>query len=200
MAPADPRPAHRSARDVVTDLPVEVVRSARRHKTVQARVVAGRIRVAIPSWFSPDDEAQAVADLVGRIERRRRGVALDLEDRANRLARRHGLPVPRSVRWSARQQARWGSCSVHTGDIRISDRLVGAPAWVVDYVLVHELAHLVEANHSPAFHALVGRFPLAERAKGYLIAKGLDPEDSWVDGPSGPTDPVDPTDHRTGDR
>jgi predicted metal-dependent hydrolase len=127
-------------------------------------------------------------------------VALDLEDRANRLARRHGLPVPRSVRWSARQQARWGSCSVHTGDIRISDRLVGAPAWVVDYVLVHELAHLVEANHSPAFHALVGRFPLAERAKGYLIAKGLDPEDSWVDGPSGPTDPVDPTDHRTGDR
>lgn len=186
--PSTPHPAHRSARDGAAALPVEVVRSTRRHKTVQARVVDGRIRVSIPAWFSHADEAEAVRDLVGRIERRRRGGAVDLEDRARRLARRHDLPRPRSVRWSSRQGARWGSCSTHSGDIRISDRLVGAPTWVVDYVLVHELAHLVEANHSPAFHALVDRFPLAERAKGYLIAKGLDPDDTWIDGGEGQPD------------
>jgi predicted metal-dependent hydrolase len=71
-------------------------------------------------------------------------------------------------------RARYGSCTPEDGTIRLSDRLLDFPAWVRDYVLVHELAHLVEPNHSAAFWSLVARYPLAERARGFLIAKGLD--------------------------
>jgi predicted metal-dependent hydrolase len=52
--------------------------------------------------------------------------------------------------------------------IRLSSRLQALPGWVVDYVLVHELAHLLEPGHGPAFHRLVERYPRAERAEGFL--------------------------------
>ena len=150
--------------------PVEVIRSERRVKTVSARIVDGVIRVRIPAWMSAADEERFVGDVVAKIERERRSHAVDLEGRARRLAAEYGLPEPSSIRWSTTQRQRWGSCSVGSGDIRISDRLVDVPPWVLDHVIVHELAHLVVADHSPAFHALVERYPYAERATGYLMA------------------------------
>ena len=157
-----------------SSLPVEVIRSRRRRKTVQAVVADGVIRVHMPSWMSAEDEAIYVASLVGRLEKRFRSEHIDVDQRARALARRYDLPEPTSVMWSDRQRSRWGSCSTHSGEIRISRRLADWPDWVLDYVLVHELAHLVEPNHSPAFGALVARYPRAERAKGFLIAKSLD--------------------------
>ena len=154
-------------------LPVEVVRSARRRKTVQAAVVDGRIRVQLPAWMSAEEERNYVTALVDRLERQYRSDHVDLEARASELAHRYGLPQPESVMWTDRQRSRWGSCSPSTGEIRVSRRLAEWPAWVLDYVLVHELAHLVEANHSAAFHRLVDQYPRSERAKGFLIAKGL---------------------------
>jgi predicted metal-dependent hydrolase len=165
-------------------LPVEVVRSARRRKTVQAAVVDGRIRVQLPAWMSAEEEHSYVTALVDRLERQYRSDHVDLTVRATELARRYTLPAPRSVTWTDRQRARWGSCSPSTGEIRVSRRLAEWPSWVLDYVLVHELAHLVEANHSPAFHALVDRYPKAERAKGFLIAKGLYGDDDEAVGGS----------------
>ncbi|MDW3220165.1 MAG: YgjP-like metallopeptidase domain-containing protein [Acidimicrobiales bacterium] len=150
--------------------PVEVIRSERRVKTVSARIVDGVIRVRIPSWMSDADEQKFVADVVEKIEQERRSHAIDLDTRAARLADDYGLPRPESIRWSKTQQQRWGSCSVHSGHIRISNRLVDVPPWVLDHVIIHELAHLEVADHSPAFHALVERYPLAERATGYLLA------------------------------
>ena len=75
---------------------------------------------------------------------------------------------PASVTWVGNQQHRWGSCTPSTGAIRLSDRLRRLPGWVVDYVLLHELAHLVEPTHSARFWSLVARYPQAERARGYL--------------------------------
>jgi predicted metal-dependent hydrolase len=157
-------------------LPVEVVRSGRRRKTVEAQVVDGVIRVSVPARMSKADEAIYVADVVAKLERKYRSDHVDLEARAAQLARRFRLPRPRSVRWADNQRSRWGSCSITSADIRISTRLAGLPSWVLDYVLVHELAHLVEARHGPAFDALVARYPKAERAIGYLMAKDLDDE------------------------
>jgi len=152
-------------------MPVEVVRSHRRRKTVQAVVVDGVIRVHVPAHMSSEDEDLYVAELVDRLERRFRSEHIDVHARALELAGRYGLPQPRKVRWSDSQRRRWGSCTIETGDIRVSSRLADFPSWVLDYVLVHELAHLEVPDHSPAFAALVDRYPRAERARGFLIAK-----------------------------
>jgi predicted metal-dependent hydrolase len=155
---------------------VEVVRSSKRRKTVQAYLSGDVITVHVPAWMSAAEEAEHVDSLVNRLLRQHRSGAVDLGARAASLADRFGLPRPRRVRWADNQRARWGSCTTTTGDIRVSRRLADFPPWVLDYLLVHELAHLVEPNHSPAFWALVDRYPRAERARGYLMAKGVEPE------------------------
>lgn len=155
----------------------EVVRSARRKKTVQASVVDGVVRVRIPASMSAEEEAHWVEVMRQRIERQVRTTEVDLVERARLLARQFDLPVPEEIVFSPRQRQRWGSCTPETRRIRISNQLVDSPDWVLDYVIVHELAHLVELNHSPAFWALVARYPLAERARGYLIAKSHERRD-----------------------
>lgn len=150
---------------------VEVVRSARRKKTVQARLVEGVLKVSIPDHFSPAEEVDWVEKMAARYVSQARTEQFDLTDRAVTLARRLDLPSPSSITWSDRQKTRWGSCTTETGAIRISSLVSHFPDWVLDYVIVHELAHLVEANHSQAFWALVDRYPRSDRARGYLIAK-----------------------------
>jgi predicted metal-dependent hydrolase len=154
---------------------VEVVRSARRRKTVQAREVNGVLRVSIPASMTIADEERWVAEMVRRMERRSAGNAIDLAARAEALAQRYGLPRPATIRWVDNQEARWGSCTPSDGTIRISSRLVREPAWVLDYVIVHELAHLSAPHHDARFWTLVGRYPRTERARGFLIARGLEP-------------------------
>jgi predicted metal-dependent hydrolase len=152
---------------------VEVVRSAKRRKSVSARVVDGRIVVRMPQWMSKAQEAEYVTSLVAKLERQRTAQTVDLPRRARELARRYDLPRPTSIRWVANQGQRWGSCTPSSGEIRISDRIAGFPSWVLDAVIVHELAHLVHLHHSPAFWELVHRYPKTERAYGFLIAKQL---------------------------
>ncbi len=150
---------------------VRVVRSAKRRKTVHARVVDGVIEVRVPARMSKADEKRFVAELVERIERREFEKQVDVQQRSRELARRYDLPLPQSIRFVDNQHSRWGSCSIESREIRLSSRLANYPTWVLDYVIVHELAHLVVSDHSPAFNALVDRFPRAERARGYLHAK-----------------------------
>lgn len=109
-----------------------------------------------------------------RQERRRRPGDADLMARAARLSERYldGAASPRSVRWVENQRARWGSCTPEDGSIRLSHRLQGMPTWVVDYVLLHELAHLIVADHGPEFWRLLARYPRTERARGYLEGAG----------------------------
>lgn len=155
----------------MSDFPIDVVRSKRRKRTVQAYLRDGRIKVMVPEGLDPDRESELVDELSSRIISKATPAEVDLRERALDLAQRYRLPAPTDILWSDRQQQRWGSCSPEDGKIRISSRLAGMPGWVLDSVLVHELAHLEIPDHGPDFQALVGRYELAERAKGYLIAK-----------------------------
>ena len=180
-------PAHRAVAQGVRDLyralvpptrrtrpdGVEVVRSDRRRRTVSAYRQDGRTVVLLPGRMTPAEEERWVAEMLGRLDRqdaRRRPTSSALEQRARALSDRYldGRARPVSVRWSTRQNGRWGSCTPADGSIRLSARLQGMPDWVLDYVLVHELAHLVEPGHDAAFWALVNRYPRTERARGYL--------------------------------
>ena len=122
-----------------------------------------------------------MARLVSRVAARREGRQIDLVARAATLARRYDLPAPTEIRWVDNQTTRWGSCSPHSGTIRLSRALARFPDWVLDYVIVHELAHLRVPGHGPAFWEIVGRYPLTERARGFLIAKGLEQADASTD-------------------
>ncbi|MBW8486307.1 M48 metallopeptidase family protein [Actinomadura parmotrematis] len=132
-----------------------------------------KVVVMLPSRLSKAEEERWIATLLERLaerERRRRPSDADLETRARELSRRYlaGGPQPASVRWVDNQRTRWGSCTPDDATIRLSTRLRGMPAWVVDYVLVHELAHLEIPGHGADFWALVGNYPKTERARGYL--------------------------------
>lgn len=170
---------------------VQVTRSARRRKTVQARLVGDTLHISIPARLSKDEEARWVEEMVHRLERRhgtaRPRSSEDLVQRAGQLSARYGLPRPSSIRWVNNQNSRWGSCTPADGSIRISRKLAAEPAWVLDYVIVHELAHLEVPGHGPAFWRLVERYPKCERAKGFLLAR------AWPAGSGGPAEDDEPT-------
>jgi hypothetical protein len=156
---------------------IELVRGTRRRKHVEAVLVGDRLRVSFPRWMSISEAQVTAEELAERMRRRTDSSAIDVAARARRLAREYEMPRPRSVRWVDNMRQRWGSCTPEDGSIRVSARLAAYPSWVLDYVLVHELAHLLVPSHGPAHDALVDRFPQSERARGFLIAIDLDPSE-----------------------
>ncbi len=152
---------------------VEVRRSRRRRRTVSAYREEGRTVVLIPARFTKAEERQWVAAMLDRLaagDRRRSPSDEELTTRAEELSRRYlgGLAKPASIRWVDNQQSRWGSCTPADGTIRISTRVRGMPGYVLDYVVLHELAHLIVPGHGKDFWSLVGGFPRTDRARGYL--------------------------------
>lgn len=191
---------------------VEVRRSRRRRSTVTAYRDGDRTIVLIPARFTAAQERDWVARMLTRLaaqERRRRPADAELAARAKELSVRYlgGVARPASVAWVSNQNSRWGSCTPDDGTIRLSTRLLGMPGWVIDYVLLHELAHLVEQGHGPRFWTLLEAYPRTERARGFLegfaAARDLrigegddDPRDLATEGdpadPGGGCDPPDP--------
>jgi predicted metal-dependent hydrolase len=154
---------------------VEVIRSKRRKRTVGATLVGTKLTVTVPHWMAQADVDKWVDEMTKRWQKKRSTESIDLADRADTLARRYDLPKPASIRWDD-MKTQWGSCTPAHATIRISSRLAAFPAWVLDYVIVHELSHIEMPDHSPAFWKLVQRYPRTERARGYLIAKANDEE------------------------
>ncbi|GAA0950507.1 M48 family metallopeptidase [Nonomuraea longicatena] len=152
---------------------VEVRRSSRRRRTVSAYRDGDKTIVLLPAWLSGEDAEEWVSRMLDRLaakERRRRPTDEGLMARAKELSAKYldGKARPASVRWVDNQQHRWGSCTPETETIRISTRLKGLPEWVIDYVIIHELVHLLVPSHGPGFWALVEQYPKAERARGFL--------------------------------
>jgi hypothetical protein len=156
---------------------IKIVRSKRRKKTVSAREENGLFLVQAPARMSDAELAPIVEKLKARWQKRQAKQKLDdqaLHRRAQELNRQYfeGKLKWQSIRWVTNQNKRFGSCTPTNGTIRLSHRLATMPTFVRDYVIIHELAHLVEPNHSANFWELVYRYPKTERARGYLMAIG----------------------------
>jgi predicted metal-dependent hydrolase len=152
---------------------VEVRRSARRRRTVSAYRDGERTVVMLPARMTRAEEEKWVATMLAQLaarEARMQPSDEDLMARALTLSRRYlgGRATPASVRWVDNMASRWGSCTPVDGTIRLSRRVRDMPGWVLDYVLLHELAHLIEPGHDRRFWELVERYPRVERARGYL--------------------------------
>ena len=150
-----------------------VIRSTRRKKNISAYRQGGRIVVSIPARMSKADERAMVPEMIAKIRAQEAAAAMSQESLAQRIDELLTELAPEitarpvSVNWRAMRE-RWGSCTSIDRSIRISDRLKGAPDFVLDYVLFHEGIHLVYFDHGPEFKARLARFPKEELAEAYL--------------------------------
>jgi predicted metal-dependent hydrolase len=140
----------------------------------------------IPARMSRSEEREWVTLMLQRLDaqdRRARPSDAELLARARRLSRDYigDRAVAASVRWVDNQRSRWGSCTIDEASIRLSSRMKGMPDYVIDYVLVHELAHLVEPGHNARFWQLVDAYPRTERARGFLEGVAATAQLSIVD-------------------
>jgi hypothetical protein len=176
--------------------PLELQRSARRRRSATGFVRDGVIVVQLPAGLPTVEEDRLIRRLVDQVSGRARAATAGgdeaLRQRADALADRFVDGVrAQSVAWSSRMRRRWGSCTPGDGTIRVSAELASFPDYVLDYVLVHELAHLRVPDHSPAFHAIVARYPAAERARGFLDGVRFG-EGRYVPDPSEPSSDSSP--------
>jgi len=162
---------------------IKIIRSGKRKKTISAREVDGVIRLYLPSGLSREEEFKYIQWAKKRFESLRRKKELKarnademLEQCARELNKRYfgGELSWTQITYTTEQNARtFGTCNTKQKTIRISDRLLKMPKFVHDYVVVHELAHLKVPGHGPEFWKLVNRYPKTERARGYLMAVGM---------------------------
>ncbi|MCU0302495.1 MAG: M48 family metallopeptidase [Thermoanaerobaculales bacterium] len=163
----------------------------KRVKNINARLVDGELRVSAPSWVSRADVESAAAELARTLVRRERAREVNRRHDAFELARRVAsrFPEPPAVngaQFSTAQRSRWGSYSVRTGTIRLNAALRTMPAWVLEAVVAHELAHVSHPDHSKAFWRLLRRVcPETDRAQAFL--EGV----SWLGGAWGSLPPVE---------
>jgi predicted metal-dependent hydrolase len=169
---------------------IEVRRSGRRRRTVSAYREGSRTIVLIPAKFSAAEERRWVEAMMRKLaagDKRRRPSDQQLLERATDLSRRYlgGLAKPLSIAWVTNQSSRWGSCTPAEATIRISARVKGMPSWVLDYVILHELTHLLQPGHGREFWSLLESYPRTERARGYLegvaATAGLDQSEEDTD-------------------
>lgn len=152
---------------------VRVIKSSRRRRSISAYREHGAIVIQVPARLSNSKIQEVIPEMVEKIlsrEAREKMSDKALFDRALELLNQY-LPEfrvrPVSVVWRSMNE-RWGSCTTLDRTIRISDRLNGAPSYVVDYLLVHELIHLEIPDHGGEFEKLLARFEESEMANAYL--------------------------------
>ena len=160
---------------------VKIIRSRRRRRTISARLVKGQLLVSAPLVFPQERLEKIIADFKVKLEKKRIKRELDrqqsLIDVACKLNEKYfqNKLAINSIEYVTSQNSKFGCCNYRSANIRISHKVGLMPEWVRNYVLIHEMAHLIEPNHSSAFWELVSRYKLTERARGYLMAVGIEP-------------------------
>ncbi len=156
-------------------LGIVIHRSPRRKLTVEARVVGGELHAYLPAGMSEAEERKWLSRMKHRLRHKLSSDNDDLvaylEARARKLNDRYfggelswkAIKVTRARKWV------FGSCDSSRKEIRISEEIRHLPTWVQDYLLLHELAHLIYPDHGKKFWEVVRRYEKADRADGYLL-------------------------------
>jgi hypothetical protein len=132
--------------------------------------------------MSEEEEKKWIDRIIKRMEKRKRKQKLNtdglLVKRVREINKKYfDGKLKFDIRYVTNQNSKFGSCTPANKTIRISDRLADMPRWVGDYVIIHELAHLIHPNHSKRFWELVNHYKYAERARGYLMAVGMEADE-----------------------
>ncbi len=161
---------------------MKIIRSSRRRRTIGARLVKDTLLVSAPVMLSQERLDKVIADFKIKFERKMlkrelesKQNLMDIAAKLNEKYFQNKLKI-NSIEYVTDQNSKFGCCDYSNARIRVSHRVGLMPGWVRDYVLIHELAHLIEPNHGSAFWGIVSRYELAERARGYLMAVGLESE------------------------
>ncbi len=158
------------------DFQVEIIRSTRRRRTIQAKLVDDVLKIYLPNGLTEREEEKWISYMKDRFIKKRKLIGDEklLMERARRINKKFfNGSLDFTIKYVSNQNKRFGSCTPETKMIRISDRVAKMPSWVQDYVILHELTHLIHPNHSKEFWDKVNEYKYTERAKGYLIAVGM---------------------------
>ncbi len=154
---------------------IELIRSKKRKKTIEGKIIDTTLRIYLPDNLSTKDEKRYIKTITEKMEKKHLKKQLnsntDLQNRAAKINKQYfNDQLDYSIQFVTNQQKKYGSCTPASKSIRISDQIADYPSFVQDYLIIHELAHLIHANHSKAFWELVHKYPYVERAKGFLYA------------------------------
>lgn len=157
---------------------IRIIRSPRRKRTIQAQQKHGELWIYLPSGMTQSEESSWIHKMIQTTERKKRQRQLDTDNLLQKRAQElnnlfFGGILNFHIKYVTNQHKRFGSCTSATKTIRISHKVKTMPKWVQDYILIHELAHLLYPNHSKNFWTKVNQYRYAERARGYLIAIGM---------------------------
>lgn len=161
---------------------LKIIRSSKRKKTISAKIVGETLLVYLPLGMSREEEDKWVLRMKKKVEAKRLKKQFNsdnyLQKRFNEFNKKYfeGKLSAKSIKFVTNQNKVSGSCTPAKGCIRISHKLAGMPKWVLDYVIMHEMAHLLHPNHSKTFWSKVNEYKYAERARGFLICKGMENE------------------------
>ena len=166
---------------------VKIDYSDKRSRTVSARLINGSLLVKAPAAMPRERLDKIIDNFKIRFERRKLREELNRERPLIEIAAKfneryfNGKLKINSIEYVTDQNSKFGCCNYRDASIRISHRLSRMPEWVRDYVIIHEMAHLIEPNHGRAFWNIVSHYELAERAKGYLMASFGSAQDAILD-------------------
>jgi len=157
---------------------VKIIRSRRRKRSVGARLVDDLLLINAPLMLPQENLDKIINGFKNKFTRQKLKNELDKDKNLldlfsvlNKQYFDNKLKIE-SIEYSANQNSRLGCCNYRSAKILISHKIGRMPKWVRKYVLIHEMAHLIEPNHSRAFWDIVSRYRLAERARGYLMGFG----------------------------
>lgn len=159
---------------------IKVIRSMNRKKTIHARMIGEILEVHLPSGLDCEKERKIIEEIKQKIEKKKQKKQINIDNypmqrfnEFNDIYFQGKLKV-NSIQFVTNQERVNGSCTPTRGTIRLSHRLLEMPRWVLDYVIMHEMTHLMYPDHSREFWTKVAEYKLTERARGFLMAKGME--------------------------